>query len=213
MNPISLSSLWLASPELTHNPRQMNADDIRRLVADSVALKQRFFAASGPLLLEVGGRMAESLRAGGRVLAFGNGGSAADAQHFAAELVGRFARERAGLSAIALTTDPSVVTAVSNDMGYTAVFRRQVEAHGRPGDVALGISTSGRSPNVLEALRAARARGLVTVGLTGDGGGEVAGLVHHLIAVPHPDTQRVQEVHAMVLHVLAQVVEEGAARP
>jgi D-sedoheptulose 7-phosphate isomerase len=190
----------------------MNAEDIGRLVADSVALKQRFFGAGAPLLLEVGHRIAECVLAGGRVLAFGNGGSAADAQHFAAELVGRLARERPGLSAIALTTDPAVVTAVSNDMGFASVFRRQVEAHGRPGDVALGISTSGRSPNVVEALRAARARGLVTVGLTGEGGGELAGLVEHLIAVPHPDTQRVQEVHAMVLHVLAQIVEEAAAR-
>jgi D-sedoheptulose 7-phosphate isomerase len=190
----------------------MNADDIRRIVTDSVALKERFFAESAPLVLEVGRRIAESLRSGGRVLAFGNGGSAADAQHFAAELVGRFQRERAALSAIALTTDPSIVTAVGNDMGFAAVFRRQVEAHGRPGDVALGISTSGRSPNVVEALRAARQRGLVTVGLTGNGGGELRGLVHHLIDVPHPDTQRIQEVHSMVLHVLGQVVEEAVAR-
>ena len=187
----------------------MNADDIRRIVADSVALKERFFAQEASLLLEVGGKMAESLRAGGRVLAFGNGGSAADAQHFVAELVGRFQHERPALSAIALTTDPSVVTAVGNDMGFAAVFRRQIEAHGRPGDVALGISTSGRSPNVVEALRAARQRGLVTVGLTGNGGGEVRGLVHHLIDVPHPDTQRIQEVHSMVLHLLGQVVEEA----
>jgi D-sedoheptulose 7-phosphate isomerase len=190
----------------------MNTDDIRRLVADSVALKGRFFGESAPLLLEVGGRIAEGLLAGGRVLVFGNGGSAADAQHFAAELVGRLGRERQGLSAIALTTDPSVVTAVANDMGFASVFRRQVEAHGRQGDIAVGISTSGRSPNVVEALRAARARGLVTVGLTGEGGGDVAELVQHLIAVPHPDTQRVQEVHGMVLHILAQVVEEAAAR-
>jgi len=190
----------------------MNADDIRRIVADSVALKERFFAASAPLLLEVGGRMARSLLAGGRVLAFGNGGSAADAQHFVSELVGRLARDRRALSALALTTDPSVVTSIGNDLGFAAVFRRQVEAHGRPGDVALGISTSGRSPNVIEALRAARERGLVTVGLTGNGGGEVRGLVHHLIDVPHPDTQRIQEVHAMVLHLLCGVVEEAASR-
>jgi len=189
----------------------MNTDDILRIVADSAALKQRFFAQSAPQLLDVGRRLADSLLAGGRVLAFGNGGSAADAQHFVAELVGRLDCERRGLSAIALATDPSVVTAVANDMGYASVFRRQVEAHGRAGDVALGISTSGRSPNVVEALRAARARGLVTVGLTGEGGGEIAGLVQHLIAVPHPDTQRVQEVHGMVLHVLAQVIEEAAA--
>jgi D-sedoheptulose 7-phosphate isomerase len=199
--------------EVVDNPLRMNAEDIRRLAADSAALKQRFFEASAPQLLEVGGRMASCLKAGGRLLAFGNGGSAADAQHFVAELVGRLARERAGLSAIALTTDPSVVTAVANDMGYAAVFRRQVEAHGRAGDIALGISTSGRSPNVIAALRAARARGLVTVGLTGEGGGELVGLVDHLIAVPHPDTQRVQEVHGVVLHVLAQVIEEGAERP
>jgi D-sedoheptulose 7-phosphate isomerase len=190
----------------------MNADDIGRIVADSVALKERFFAASAPLLLEVGRRLGGILLAGGRVLAFGNGGSAADAQHFVSELVGRMRRERAGLSAIALTTDPSIVTAVGNDMGFDAVFRRQVEAHGRPGDVALGISTSGRSPNVLEGLRAARARGLVTVGLTGNGGGAVAGLVDHLIDVPHGDTQRIQEVHSMVLHVLCEVVEEAASR-
>jgi len=190
----------------------MNADDIRRIVADSVSLKQRFFAERAPLLLEVGRRMADSLIAGGRVLAFGNGGSAADAQHFVAELVGRFQRERAGLSAIALTTDPSVVTSVGNDMGFAAIFRRQVEAHGRPGDVALGISTSGRSPNVIEALRVARQRGLLTVGLTGNGGGELGGLVDHLIDVPHGDTQRIQEVHSMVLHVLCQVVEEAAPR-
>ena len=190
----------------------MNADDIRRIVADSVALKERFFAASAPLLLEVGGRMARSLLAGGRVLAFGNGGSAADAQHFVAELVGRMRRERAGLSAIALTTDASIVTAVGNDMGFAAIFRRQVEAHGRPGDVALGISTSGRSPNVVEGLRAAHERGLLTVGLTGNGGGTLAGRVDHLIDVPHADTQRIQEVHTMVLHVLCEVVEEAASR-
>jgi D-sedoheptulose 7-phosphate isomerase len=190
----------------------MDEHGVRAIAAESAAVQQRFFSENATLLVEVGRRMAESLRAGGKVLAFGNGGSAADAQHFVAELVGRFARERPGMSAIALTTDPSVMTAVANDMGYASVFRRQVEAHGRAGDIALGISTSGRSPNVVEALRAARARGLVTVGLTGEGGGEVAGLVQHLIAVPHPDTQRVQEVHAMVLHVLAQVVEEAAAR-
>ena len=190
----------------------MNQDDIRALVADSVLLKERFFAVEAPRLLEVGRRMAERLLDGGRVLAFGNGGSAADAQHFASELVGRLARERKGLSAIALTTDPSIVTAVSNDMGFAQVFARQLEAHGRPGDVALAISTSGRSPNVLEGARVARERGLFTVGLTGNGGGPLAASVDTLIDVPHRDTQRIQEVHAMVIHVLAQIVEEAAAR-
>jgi D-sedoheptulose 7-phosphate isomerase len=190
----------------------MNTEDIRQLVAESTGLKERFFTESGPLLLEVGARLAESLLQGGRVLTFGNGGSAADAQHLAAELVGPFRRQRPGLAALALSTDPSVVTALGNDLGFDAVFRRQVEAHGRPGDVALGITTSGRSPNVVAGLRAARERGLHTVGLTGNGGGDLAGLVHHLIDVPHTDTARIQEVHVMVVHLLCQVVEESTER-
>jgi D-sedoheptulose 7-phosphate isomerase len=190
----------------------MDEQAIRSLVAESVALKQRFFEANAGLLVKVGARIAECLRGGGRILAFGNGGSAADAQHLAGELVGRFLRDRAALSAIALTTDPSVVTAIGNDMGYEAVFRRQVEAHGRPGDVAVGITTSGRSPNVVQALQLARERGLVTVGLTGNGGGRLAGLVEYLIDVPHAETPRIQEVHAMVVHVLCQIVEEAMPR-
>jgi D-sedoheptulose 7-phosphate isomerase len=188
-----------------------NEELVRKVVADSIALKQRFFAGNATLLSTVGRRMTEALRAGGRVLTFGNGGSAADAQHLAGELVGRYLRDRPAASAIALTTDPAVVTAVANDMGYEAVFRRQVEAHGRPGDIAFGISTSGRSPNVVEALRVARERSLVTVGLTGGGGGRLPGLVDYLIDVPSADTPRIQEVHAMVVHILCQIVEEGLA--
>jgi D-sedoheptulose 7-phosphate isomerase len=190
----------------------MNLDEIRAIVAESVSLKESFFAANGPMLLDLGQRMAGRLLEGGRVLAFGNGGSAADAQHFASELVGRLGRERRALSAIALTTDPSIVTAVGNDLGFQAVFARQVEAHGRPGDLAVAISTSGRSPNVLAGARAARERGLVTVGLTGNGGGGLAAAVDTLIDVPHSDTQRIQEVHVMVLHLLAQIVEDAAVR-
>ena len=154
----------------------------------------------------------ECLRSGGKVLTFGNGGSAADAQHLAGELVGRFLRDRPALAAMALTTDSSVVTAIGNDMGFDAVFRRQIEGHGKPGDVALGISTSGRSPNVVEALRVARARGLLTVALTGGGGGRLDGLVHYLIDVPHHETPRIQEVHGMVVHILCQIVEEAMPR-
>ncbi len=187
----------------------MDEADIRRIAADSLALKERFFAENARLLLEVGLRLVECLRSGGKILVFGNGGSAADAQHLAGELVGRFLRDRPGLPALALTTDPSVITAIGNDMGYDAVFRRQVEAHGRPGDVAIGISTSGRSPSVVEALRLARQRGLLTVGMTGGGGGRLGGLVHYLVDVPHHDTPRIQEVHTMVVHVLCQLVEEG----
>jgi D-sedoheptulose 7-phosphate isomerase len=190
----------------------MDEQAIRRVAAESVALKQRFFEANAGLLVAAGGRIAECLRSGGKVLTFGNGGSAADAQHLAGELVGRFLRERAALAALALTTDPSVTTAIANDMGYEQVFRRQVEAHGRPGDVAVGITTSGRSPNVVDALRLARERGLVTVGLTGGGGGRLAGAVDYLIDVPHTETARIQEVHVMVVHVLCQIVEEAMPR-
>lgn len=189
----------------------MNVQDIARIAAESLALKERFFAENAERLLATGAGIVQSLRAGGKVLVFGNGGSAADAQHFAGELVGRFLRDRIALPALALTTDPSIVTAVGNDHGFESIFRRQVEAHGRPGDVAIGITTSGQSPNVVEALRTARARGLVNVGLTGRGGGRVAALVDHLIDVPHHDTARIQEVHAMVVHVLCQIVEEAFA--
>ncbi len=181
----------------------------RAIAGESAALQQRFFAENAGVVVDVGRRMAESLRSGGKILAFGNGGSAADAQHFAAELVGRFAGNRAAWPAMALTTDSSILTAVANDFGYEAVFRRQVEAHGRAGDVALGISTSGRSPSVVEALRAARDRGMLTVGMTGGGGGRLGGLVHYLLDVPHHSTPRIQEVHALVVHVLCQVIEEA----
>ena len=187
----------------------MDKEALSRIVADSLALKRRFFEAQAAPLLAVGTRMAERLSAGARLLAFGNGGSAAAAQHFVAELVVRLAHPRRALPAIALTTDSSILTAAANDFGYEAVFRRQVEAHGRTGDIALGISTSGRSPNVVEALRTARALGLHTVGLTGNGGGALVGLVHDLIDVPHPDTQRIQEVHEMVLHLLAEMIDEA----
>jgi len=191
----------------------MDEQGIRAIVAESVSLKQRFFDERAGLLIDVGRRMAACLKAGGKILSFGNGGSAADAQHLAGELVGRFRRDRAGLAALALTTDPSVITAIANDLGYEAVFRRQVEAHGRPGDVAIGISTSGRSPNVVEALRLARSRGLVTVGLTGAGGGLLVGLVDYLVDVPHTDTPRIQEVHGMVVHILCEIVEQEAGQP
>jgi D-sedoheptulose 7-phosphate isomerase len=187
----------------------MDEHGVRAVAAETAALQQRFFGDNAALVVEVGRRMAESLRSGGKVLAFGNGGSAADAQHFAAELVGRFTVDRAAWPALALTTDASIMTAVGNDFGFEAVFRRQIEAHGRPGDVALGISTSGRSPNVIEALRVARDRGLLTVGLTGGGGGRMGGLVHYLIDVPTHVTARIQEVHAVVVHVLCQVIEEA----
>jgi len=164
-------------------------------------------ACAGPLAAAAG-MIGRALASGGQVLAFGNGGSAADAQHFAAELVGRFdaRRTRRALPALALASDASVMTALANDLGYDQVFARQVEAFGRPGDVAVGLTTSGRSPNVLAALSAARTRGMVTIALTGRTGLSVAVDVH--VAVPDERTPRVQEVHGTMLHVLCELVEE-----
>jgi phosphoheptose isomerase len=161
--------------------------------------------------------LAMALAGDGKVLIFGNGGSAADAQHVAAEFVGRFERERRGLAAIALTTDTSALTAISNDFGYERVFARQVEALGRPGDVAVGISTSGRSANVLSAIRAANEAGLTTVGLGGAPGCELCHSVDIAIAVSSPRTANVQELHLRIEHVICRTVEntllDGAGRP
>jgi D-sedoheptulose 7-phosphate isomerase len=189
----------------------MDEQAVRAAAEESAELKRRFGAEKAGLIVAVGHRIAASLRAGGKVLTFGNGGSAADAQHLVAELVGRYLKDRPAWAAIALTTDTSVLTSVANDFGYETVFRRQVEALGRPGDVAIGISTSGRSPNVLSALEKAREMGLVTVAMTGQGGGQLAARVDYLIDVPHPSTPRIQEVHGLVVHLLCQVVEEAMA--
>jgi D-sedoheptulose 7-phosphate isomerase len=148
-----------------------------------------------------------ALRRGGKVLVFGNGGSASDAQHFAAELVGRFTRERRALAAIALTTDTSVLTALANDYAFDRVFTRQVEALGRAGDVALGISTSGGSRNVVEALTVARHAGLTTVALTGRDGGAVGAVADIHINVASASTARVQEVHRTLLHAMCELIE------
>jgi len=146
---------------------------------------------------------------GGKVLLFGNGGSAADAQHFAAELVGRFQRIRAARAAVALSADASVVTAIANDEGYERVFARQIEALGAPGDVAVAISTSGASRNVLAALAAARTRGLATVALTGRDGGAAAAAADIHVNVPHASAARVQEVHRTLMHAICALVEEA----
>lgn len=145
--------------------------------------------------------------AGGKVLAFGNGGSAADAQHLAAELVGRFAQDRRPLAALALSTDTSVLTAIANDVGYERVFRRQVDALGRPGDVAFGITTSGTSQNVVAALERARQLGLATIALTGRDGGAAARFADIHLNVPDASPARVQEVHRTLLHVICELLE------
>ena len=144
---------------------------------------------------------------------FGNGGSAADAQHFAAELVGRFERDCPGMAAVALTTDACVLTSVANDYGFERIFARQVEALGRAGDVAVAISTSGGSANVIEAVREAVSRGLHTVALTGRDGGALGGMVQVHINVPHDTTCRIQEVHMTLLHAICEIVERAGAPP
>ena len=151
-----------------------------------------------------------AFRGNGKLLVFGNGGSAADAQHLVAELVGRFARERTGMPAVALTADTSVLTSIANDYGFERVFARQVEALGRAGDVAVAISTSGASPNVLAAIEAARARGLRTIALTGRDGGAIGRAADIHVNVPDQSAARVQEVHRTLIHAICELVEGDA---
>ena len=153
-----------------------------------------------------------ALQAGGKLLLAGNGGSAADAQHIAAELVVRFKKNRRALPAIALTTDTSVLTAIGNDLGFEHVFARQIEALGRPGDVFLGLSTSGRSPNILTACRAARESGMAVIGFTGAIGGAMSDLCDALVRVPSDDTPFIQQVHIAIGHTLCAIAEESLNR-
>lgn len=151
----------------------------------------------------------DSLLGGGKILVCGNGGSAADSQHFAAELVGRFLANRAPYAAISLTTDTSILTAVANDFGFDSVFERQVAALGRAGDVLVGISTSGNSPNVLRALDAAAVEGMKTISITGEGGGAMAAKSDILIAAASKETPRIQEAHSLIVHLLCGLVESA----
>ena len=178
--------------------------------ADSASLKRESAKLLSAPIARGAGLMAASLRAGGKILACGNGGSAADAQHFAAELVNRFERERAPLAALALTTDSSALTSIANDYGYEQVFAKQLRALGRKGDVLLAISTSGNSASVVVAMRTARELGLRIVALTGNGGGRMAAElaaedVH--VCVPHKRTMRIQEVHLLALHCLCDGID------
>jgi len=164
-----------------------------------------------PVLDAIVDAIVAALRGGRRVYVCGNGGSAADAQHIACELLGRFRRTRRALPVIALTTDTSTLTAVANDLGYESVFARQVEALVQPGDVLWVLSTSGRSPNVLAAARLARERDAVVVGFTGRTGGDLAGLCTHVLRVPHDRAERIQEVHLLAYHYVCERVEAALA--
>jgi D-sedoheptulose 7-phosphate isomerase len=178
-----------------------------RAVADSIRLKGRFFTDRCEAVVAAARLLAAVFQEGGKVLLFGNGGSAADAQHLAAEFVNRFQVERPPLAALALTTDTSILTAVANDYDFVEVFAKQVRALGRPGDAALGISTSGSSPNVVAGLKAARELGLKTLALSGGNGGPVAAAADLALVVDSRDTPRIQEIHITVGHILCDLVD------
>jgi D-sedoheptulose 7-phosphate isomerase len=181
-------------------------------IRESIAVKQALLEMTKPIE-QAAALWVEAIRSGGKILLCGNGGSAADAQHMAAELVGRLEKGTGGLPALALTTDTSIITALANDFGYDEVFAMQVRAHARPGDVLVGISTSGNSSNVVAALRAGRAAGARTVGMVGMQGGKMAELVDVLIRVPSPRTMRVQECHITIGHILCYAVEQAMLAP
>ncbi len=180
---------------------------IEQHAREGAALRERFFREQAGLLDTAARKTAVALAGGHKILLCGNGGSAGDAQHLAGEFVNRFLMERPPLAAVALSTDSSVLTAIGNDFGFDQVFAKQVRALGQPGDVLVGISTSGNSPNVVAALECAREQGLVTIGLTGGRGGTMNGLCDILFAVPHELTPLIQEVHIAAGHVWCALVD------
>lgn len=181
---------------------------MRRQLGESADTLRRT-AASAELLARMGRLLIEAYRRGNKILSFGNGGSACDAQNFADELVGRFERNRPGLPALALTTNTSDLTSIANDFGFDEVFARQLRAHAKPGDVAVAISTSGNSPNVLKAAKAARGLGLSVLGLSGRTGGKLKPLCDLCLCVPSTDVARIQEAHIAVIQILCGAIEEA----
>jgi D-sedoheptulose 7-phosphate isomerase len=187
---------------------------VRELIEASITTKQGMLRSSEVLVTvaKVGEILVSALKQGNKALLFGNGGSAADAQHIAAELVGRFAMDRPALPALALSVNTSCVTSIGNDYGFDQVFSRQIEALARPGDVAIGISTSGNSANVLRAMSAAKKMGLHTIALTGHTGGNLRSIVHHCICVPSNEKPRIQECHILIGHIISELVEREMFR-
>ena len=180
---------------------------IDQFVSESLRVKTQFFEENKDSIVRTAETIAHGLRMGRKVLLFGNGGSAADAQHLAAELVGRFGPDRSPLAAISLSTDTSILTAVANDYGYDNVFSRQIAALGQPGDTAIAISTSGNSASVVAAIDTARSKGLFTVGFTGETGGKMKDRVEVLFRVPSRMTPRIQETHILLGHILCELVD------
>jgi D-sedoheptulose 7-phosphate isomerase len=182
-------------------------EEITQAFKESADLKVRFIRQNAEILIQVVKILVEAFKGGHKVLLFGNGGSAADAQHIAAEFVNRFMIERPPLPAIALTTDTSILTSISNDYGYADTFAKQVKALGREGDVAVGISTSGNAANVIKAIKTAKDLGLKTVGLTGGNGGDLAKIADLALIVDSPAVPRIQEVHITIGHVICEMVD------
>ena len=180
---------------------------IEQRTEESIAVKRALLETQADTIAVVAAALVEAMRNGKTLYLCGNGGSAGDAQHIAAELVGRFTKERRALPAVALTTNSSALTALGNDYEYAIVFSRQLEAFGKAGDILIGISTSGNSPNVLHALETAKTLGMVTVGLTGETGGKTNAAADHCICVPSRDTARIQESHILIGHILCEIIE------
>ena len=187
---------------------EQSAEIIRRTIRESIQVKEAIVRNMIPEIAQAAAWIVSSYDNGGKLVLFGNGGSAGDAQHIAAELVGRFERERRALPAIALTTNSSTLTAIGNDYGYDKIFSRQVEAWVQPADVVIGISTSGNSPNVLEGIAAAKLKGAKTIGLTGEKGGKLASQTNLCLKVPSSNTARIQESHIMIGHLLCLLLEQ-----
>ncbi|GAB5046368.1 D-sedoheptulose-7-phosphate isomerase [Thermodesulfovibrio sp. TK110] len=183
-------------------------EKIRKAYEDSIKIKEQFFKENINLIKEVAEIIAKTLNEGSKILIFGNGGSATDASHIAAEFVNRFKRERPGLPAIALNTDIAVITAIANDYDYSEIFARQIKALGNSGDIAIGISTSGSSRNVIKAVEVAKKRGLKTIAFTSIRGEKLISKVDYAFAVPSEDTPRIQETHITLGHILCELVED-----
>lgn len=183
-------------------------EKITEIVHQSLDVKCRFFADHSADIARAARTIVESIRIGGKIFFFGNGGSASDAQHFAAEFVNRYVVDRPAIAAIALNTDSSILTSISNDSSFIHVFSRQLAALGKRGDVAVCISTSGNSPNIIEAVKQAKQLNMTTVGLLGKDGGKLLKMVDNALIVPSTSTPRIQEVHIMIGHIICELVEE-----
>jgi D-sedoheptulose 7-phosphate isomerase len=184
-------------------------DKVKDILLESIQVKEELLRTKIGSILEIAELMIECIKKGGKVILFGNGGSASDSQHIAAELVGRFKKDRAGLPSIALTTNTSIITSLSNDYGYEIVFSRQLEALGQKNDVVIGISTSGKAKNVALGIKQAKKMGIKSIALTGCDGGELAKLADVSLIVPSSITARVQEAHITIGHIICELVEQA----